>query len=377
MKICGVTAEYNPFHEGHAYHIAKAKEITGADALVVVMSGHFVQRGEPAVFDPYARAEAALKGGADAVFMMPPEASTSSAEGFAGYGVGLLDRLGCDCISCGIEPGSSVEKITETGEMLAEETQEFSEQMKLLMKTGISYPEAMARALNTEQVGPNTLLAIEYVKAMKRIGSRMDFIPLTRVGAAYDDNQLHDDGFPSATALRRALLKDEKSRYVYPEKKHTENRPLCPLGPDDFLPEIINSIQRSSDPEQYLDVDEAIAARLKKTEFHYHSFEEMVRDIKTKEYTYTRIARALIHIYLEIHEHTKEITNAQLIGFRTAGVLTEIKNRSGVEIISKAADYKDDLKSSARAAALYNQVYWKKYGEELPNFYRQKIVRLN
>lgn len=369
MKICGVTAEYNPFHEGHAYHIAEARKTTGADALVVVMSGHFVQRGEPAVFDPYARAEAALKGGADAVFMMPPEASTSSAEGFARYGVELLDRLGCDCISCGIEPGSPVKKILETGEMLAEETPEFSERMKSLMKTGITYPDALARTLNTERLRPNTLLAVEYVKAMKRIGSRMEFVPVTRAGSAYDDKQLHTDGFPSATALRSALLKEEKT--------YTENCTLRPLGPDDFLPEIINSIQRSCDPEQYLDVDEAIAARLKKTEFHYHSFEEMVKDIKTKEYTYTRIARALIHIYLEIRENKKEITEAQLIGFKNPGVLSELKNRSGVEIISKAADHKDDLKSSARAAALYNQVYWKKYGEELPIFYRQKIVRLN
>ncbi len=367
MKICGVIAEYNPFHEGHKYQLVKAKEQTGADALIVVMSGHFVQRGEPAVFSPFVRAASALSGGADAIFMMPPEASTSSAEGFAEYGVGLLDKLGCDAISCGLEPDYTSDEIKRLGAKLASESYEFKNQMKELMKTGISYPEALAKSLGTEKLGPNALLATEYVKAMIKKKSRMEFVPITRVGAGYDDTEIQSGEFPSATALRKKLLSGEIKCY---------DKEAMPLGPDDFMPEIIDSIIRSDDLTQYMDVDEAIAARLRKSELHYHTFEEMIKDIKTREFTYTRIARAIGHIFLNIKEWNKEITAAHLIGFSNPEILTELKKRSCVQIISKAADYREELAGCANAARLYNQAYWRKYGVELPNLYRQNIVKL-
>lgn len=363
MKICGVIAEYNPFHEGHAYHIAEAKRQSGADALAVVMSGHFVQRGEPAVFNPYRRAEDALKAGADAVFMMPPEASTSSAEGFAGYGIELLDKLGCDAVSCGIEPETDTDRLIEYADRLAEESSESSERIKALMKTGLSYPAAVSEAFGLEKTGPNTILALEYLKALRKSGSSMEFVPVIRKGSGYDTQEIIEGEYPSATALRKLLLSGASEA-------------LTPLGPDDFMPEIINSIQRTENLEDYLDCDEAIAARLRKTDFHYHSFEEMIKDIKTKEYTYTRIARAVIHIYLQIKKIPEEITSAYLIGFSNSDLLTELKNRSKIRIISKAADYREDLESTARAAELYNTVFWKKYKKEQPDLFRQQIIKL-
>ena len=362
MRICGVTAEYNPFHEGHEYHIAEAKRQSGADALVVIMSGHFVQRGEPAVFNPYRRAEDALKAGADAVFMMPPEASTSSAEGFAAYGVGLLDKLGCDAISCGTEPETDADKLAEYAKLLCEESSDVSDRIKTLLKSGISYPAAVTEAFGIEKLGPNALLALEYLKALYKTESKMEFVPVTRKGSGYADREINPGMYPSATALRAALLSDENCREM-------------PLGPDDFMPEIINSIQRTDNLQEYLDCDEAIAARLKKSDFHYNSFEEMVKDIKTREYTYTRIARAIIHIYLQIKKPAKEIKSAYLIGFKSPELLTELKNRSQLQIISKAADYREELESTARAAELYNTVLWKKYKVEYPNIYQQKIIK--
>ena len=362
MKICGVTAEYNPFHEGHAYHIAEAKRQSGADALAVIMSGHFVQRGEPAVFDPYRRAEDALNAGADAVFMMPPEASTSSAEGFAAYSVELLDKLGCDTISCGIEPGTDAEQLADYAKLLCSESSEIGDRIKTLIKSGISYPAAVAEAFGMEKTGPNALLALEYLKAIYKTGSRMELVPVTRKGSGYADLKINPAMYPSATALRAALLSGENSKEL-------------PLGPDDFLPEIINSIQRTDNPQEYLDCDEAIAARLKKTDFHYHSYDDMIKDIKTKEYTYTRIARAVIHIYLQIKNPPGEIKAAYLIGFSNPDVLTELKNRSHIRIISKAADYGNELESTAKAADLYNTVLWKKYNVERPNIFRQRIVK--
>ncbi len=376
MKICGITAEYNPFHKGHAYHLAEAKRQSGADALIVVMSGHFVQRGEPAVFNPYERARDALMAGADAVFMMPPEASTSSAEGFAEYSTGLMDKLGCDAVSCGVEPEMNRDRIIELGEMLAEETEEFSRQIRNLMKTGISYPSAVAEILGTGQLGPNALLAAEYVKAMKRNKTNMEFVPVARTGSAYNDTEIHPDEYPSATALRKALLTENADGTLRCGAERASSGFCRPLGPDDFLPEIINSIRRSRDLEQYLDCDAAIASRLRKSEFRYRTYEEMVKDIKTREYTYTRISRAIIHIFLEICERKVKADSAQLIGFRNTEVLSKLKRRAAVPIISKAADYKEALESSARAADLYNQVYWKKYAVELPGFFRQNILQI-
>ncbi|MDO4939320.1 MAG: nucleotidyltransferase family protein [Lachnospiraceae bacterium] len=367
MKICGVIAEYNPFHEGHKYHLAQARKLTGADALIVVMSGHFVQRGEPAIFSPYVRAESALRGGADAVFMMPPEASTASAEGFAEYGVGLLDKLGCDFISCGLEPEYSGHRIAELGKMMACESDDFRSRLKECLKKGISYPDALAQALGIEKLEPNALLAAEYVKAMTKAGSRMEFVPVTRTGSGYEETEIKCGEFPSAMALRKKILSGEIP-YEY--------NGAMPLGPDDFLPEITDSILRCDDFAEFLDVDESIAARLRRSELHYHTFEEMIKDIKTREYTYTRIARAVCHIYLNIKECKKDIDIAHLIGFGNSDVLSELKNRSGTEIISKAADFREELISSAFAATLYNQIYWKKYHIELPNFYRQNIIKV-
>lgn len=371
MKICGIIAEYNPFHEGHAYHIAKAKIQSGADALVVVMSGHFVQRGEPAVFDPYRRAADALKSGADVVFMMPPEASTSSAEGFAGYGIELLSKLGCDAVSCGVEPETDIKKLLDYSRKLMDETSDISEKVKSLVKNGKSYPAALTEAFGMERLGPNSVLALEYLKAIQKMNCSMEFVPITRLGSGYDDQELKEGEYPSATALRQLLLSSG------------EKRGEMPLGPDDFMPEIINSIQRTENLEEYLDVDEAIAARLKKSDFHYHSFEEMIKDIKTKEYTYTRIARAVIHIYLQIRKpenvkegNVPEVKNAYLTGFRNADVLKELNSRSKINIISKAADYREELDSTAKAAELYNTVFWKKYKSELPNIFQQKIIKL-
>jgi len=393
MKICGVIAEYNPFHEGHAYQLKKAKGLSGADAVIVVMSGHFVQRGEPAITDPYVRAEAALKGGADAVFMMPPKASTASAEGFAAYGIATLDALGCDYISCGIEPSihsdhssQDIERLKEAAKRLADEDEAMGDMIRSALKGGLSYPAALAGAAGTDRLGPNAILAIEYLKAMRRLGSSMEFVPVERVGSGYHDEEIADDRYPSATALRKKILSvtDGSGQSV-----------TFPVGPDDVMPMVIESIRNHMDElESFADCSRQIAQRIRNSRLHYNTFEEMVTDIKTRDVTYTRVARALMHILLGIRQDdvpksggtegaiSKTVSNAQLIGFSNMAVLTELSQRSaqkmgeGFTIISKAADYKDTLAGSAYAAEIYNQILWNKYHVEGKDFFRQRILKI-
>ena len=223
----------------------------------------------------------------------------------------------------------------------------------------ISYGEATSATLKN-QISSDNPAIIAANRAQDR--AIISLLGLITDKPVYSDSEISPGMYPSATALRAALLSDE-------------NCSEMPLGPDDFMPEIINSIQRTDNLQEYLDCDEAIAARLKKSDFHYNSFEEMVKDIKTREYTYTRIARAIIHIYLQIKKPAKEIKSAYLIGFKSPELLTELKNRSQLQIISKAADYREELESTARAAELYNTVLWKKYKVEYPNIYQQKIIK--
>ena len=192
MKTVGIIAEYNPFHSGHQYQIAMARRLTGADFVVVVMSGDFVQRGEPAVFDKYTRTAMALEGGADLVLEMPVRFATSSAEDFAACGVALLDRLGLTDVLCfGSELGR-LDLLEQAAGILAAEPEAFRQTLRQGLAAGMSFPKAREAALVREleacglkEAGqddwqkvlssPNNILGIEDLKALKRRGSRVSW----------------------------------------------------------------------------------------------------------------------------------------------------------------------------------------------------------
>ena len=327
MKICGVIAEYNPFHAGHEYHLKKAREVSGADFCVAVMSGYFVQRGEPAIFDPYMRAEAALRHGADAVFMMPVRYSTASAGEFALGGISILDNLGCDCISYGVEREDKTDE-------------------RLNSATDIKGTEDSEGTSNRVFLKPNNILAAEYKKAIAETGSCMEVVEINRIGHGYNDDSFEGD-YPSATAIRKNILNHAHGYAV---------------DPDDTIPVLEATIRRlihdGADLEQFLDVNRELADRIKKCEFDAKSFEELVLSLKTRRYTYTRIARCLMHILLDVRKDADTSVYAHLIGFRRdAGeLLSELKRRSKLEIISKPADFKDVLSRDAYAAEVYDML---------------------
>ena len=181
MKTAGIIAEYNPFHTGHQYHIEQTRAITGADFIIVVMSGDFVQRGAPAFLSKLVRTKMALLGGADLVLELPASCSCQSAEYFAYHGVSLLHALGCvDFLSFGSECGD-ITQLRQAADFLTMESDAYKKYLRSLLQSGCSYPTARAKAaaaLHPENAGfstildsPNNILGIEYLKALKRLKS--------------------------------------------------------------------------------------------------------------------------------------------------------------------------------------------------------------
>ena len=219
MKIVGLITEYNPFHNGHLYHIKESLRVTGADAAVVVMSGDYVQRGTPAIMPKRIRAEMALMCGAGAVFELPVCYATGSAELFALGAVSLLESLGIvDSICFGSEC-DDLPSMEQLAELLLEEPEAYQILLKDYLKQGMSFPRARQEAIlsYTEDPrfaeilrNPNNILGIEYLKAIKKIGSRMEPYTIARRGAQYHDEELDSD-YSSATAIRSLLAYSSSS----------------------------------------------------------------------------------------------------------------------------------------------------------------------
>lgn len=216
MKVAGIIAEYNPFHKGHQYHIEETRKKTGADYVVVVMSGDYVQRGEPAIADKYMRTQMALSGGADLIIEMPTIYATASAEYFATAGIGILDQLGCvDYLSFGSE-WAEVEDFSAYASLFLEEPEEYKQILQEQLKSGKSFPEARAFAAGKVLFDskpekaieflkePNHILGLEYIKALKRRNSSIRPVVIKRKGNHYHENEL-TEGYSSATAIRQEM----------------------------------------------------------------------------------------------------------------------------------------------------------------------------
>ncbi len=403
MKIVGIVAEYNPFHKGHAYHIAEAKRLSGADCCVVVMSGYFVQRGEPAVYDPYTRAGAALEEGADAVIAMPALFSCASAELFAGYGAGLLDDLGCDGISFGIESGDSGLH-DAIARILTEEPEDFRRILRERLKSGESFAEARMEAVRaclpqnvrTEKLPdqPNQILALEYRRALMTMKSSMEIIPVRRMGHGYHDIDTGDGSYPSATAVRAALRESRAGGCIFADD-------IWPM----ILAVVMSKLRAGENLTAYEDVSPEIANRMagltgKACCTDMGSF---IAELKTRQYTYTRIARCLTHIFLDHRTSDMEAARsagryAFVLGMRRddGGLMSELKRRSRVPIISKAADgtavieryyggvdacrnagiIRSVFEHDIYASRLYAAAYMCRYGRELADMYRSRVVVL-
>ena len=400
MKIVGLITEYNPFHAGHLYHMQQARELTGADYCVVLMSGSFVQRGEPAIFDKYLRTKTALLAGADLVLEIPAAFSTASAHEFAAYGVALLSAIGVDAVVFGSECGQ-IEILKQAAYALNYESAEFQERLRKGLKAGLTYPQARAKALGETQAGgtsvenvedfhantdvtnshiwssilnsPNNILGIEYLRAAEDLHSPMEFYTISREGSGYHEDTLADANFPSASAIRgiirNSLSKDKDLLDILashlPAVTHPAYTGAVPVFVDDFSGLLNATVLQIQATFSIADLSPELAARLTKPPYFPLSFEERIQALKTRQLTYTRVSRALLHLVLGMRE--EDISRwkdegyalyARILGFRrqSSPLLSCLHKKSSIPLITKMADAAQNLAPSA-LALLEQEVY--------------------
>lgn len=410
MKVVGLIAEYNPFHNGHRYHIEQALKLANADAALVIMSGNYVQRGAPAFLPKHLRTETALQCGAAAVFELPVCYSTGSAEYFALGAVSFLELLGCvDSICFGAET-DDLQLLQEIAEILVKEPDEYRVRLQRHLKSGLSFPIARQQALANYTGNsdlsfylnqPNNILGIEYLKALLRLKSSMTPYLLKRTGSGYHDLST-DSEYSSASAIRHLLLQNEQpdaslfkllphQTEVILSKNWNQRYPVCA---DDYslllkykllcaTPDSLN---------EYLDITDDLANRIIRYRNQFRSYEQFCNLLKTKQLTYTRISRALLHVILEIRKADLERYAehhyhgyARLLGFRVdqKQLLTEFKEKSRLPLLSKLAaknslesPFSEMLKQDIFASDLYESVVAHKFHTNFINEYQQPVVRI-
>ncbi len=329
-------AEFNPFHDGHAYLLKAARERFGAAYVVIAMSGDFVQRGEPAIFSKYARTRTALEGGADLVLQLPVMFSTAAAEDFAAAAVALLNRTGlCDFLLFGSESGE-LSSLQRTADFLSEERQcpanevsenaeirRFRQRLRQGQAEGLSFPRARAAALSAVLELPgdfqsNDVLGIEYLKALRQQKSTMVPQLISR-----------ERNFRSAHSIRREMLAAQDETAGCEKYRQLDDF-------SDMLSYQLLRLQREGISfSAFQDVSEELARAIERQSREKHPFSERIEILKTKNLTHARISRALLHILLEIRKVDYEKTKAAgfVPCFRVLGV-----SRAGRELLSKLSE---------------------------------------
>lgn len=414
MKAVGLVTEYNPFHNGHLYHLNKAMELTGADISVAVMSGDFVQRGEPAVLDKYTRTSMALNSGVNLVVELPVNYALSSAESFAAGALKVLDYVKADSIAFGSESGD-IERLSKLAHILCDNEDTLYKEISKYTANGISY--AAARQKTVEKLtdkdtaamltSSNNILAVEYLKAIIKNNYAIKPYTIQRQGDSYNDTDIRSE-YASATALRENLKADNISEYIPVKVGLILSSNTNYIYPDDITEALFTrllDILFASNYDknvfienvmQYPDVSKEIAGRLYKSAMDMitrivpqrseskdnwaFSFGSLCEHIKTKEVPLSRIKRALVRITLGLDKkHMEKYSNApyiRVLGFDKKGqeYLSYIRKTVEVPLITKTADYKEILLDDIHAANIYNMIVAGKYGvKELGDFVRGPV----
>ncbi len=401
MKTAAVIAEFNPFHLGHAWLLAKARE-AGAERIIVLMSGDYVQRGAPALADRHARAGMALLNGADLVIACPTRYAASSAEHYARHTVGLLDRLHvADWLVFGSEEGE-LSRLQGCAGALLNETPAFREALKTGLKDGLSFPAARAQALPdySDLLSlPNNILAVEYLKALRSIKSEMVPVTFPRQGRGYHDPAVSGRD-TSATGIRKLISGQETGvpsavREAVGESvyrillKEAESGGF--LGADDYSVLLASRLFRISGAGEltvYPDISEDLALRIFRMRNQFSSFTSFAERCAARSVPASRVMRALLHIALDMRQEERNEDDGfiHVLGFRreAAPMLKEIKDRAGLPLITNPPSYRDRLSGAAAAlfeeelyvSNLYNAVRSAKSGVPFRNEITKPLVIL-
>ena len=368
MKTVGIIAEYNPFHNGHLYQLKKAKEITGADFAVVVMSGDFTQRGTPAVFDKYTRCRLSLLAGADLCIELPVVFATASAELFAKGAVSLLSALGVDALCFGSECGE-IAPLQKIASLLFAEPPAYKEALNKALKEGLSFPSARAAAVrkcthagslsgvdaaaSDVLASPNNILGIEYLKTLLALEKNGQHAPvpytIKREGDGYLSHTLSEESFCSAMALRKGIAEENPDllRYV-PESIRQEFADTCQtksaLCAVDFSGMLFYKLLSEKDAgyDAYLDVSSDLSDKIRKNLAFFTTFSAFCENsLKSKDITLTRLYRSLLHILLSIKKEDLPAAApyARILGFREASIeVFGCLSKENIPLLSRLKD---------------------------------------
>jgi len=358
MKACGLIVEYNPFHNGHVHHIQNARKLSGATCIIAVMSGSFLQRGEPAIIDKFHRAKAALQAGIDLVIELPYLYSVQHSDIFAKGTVRSLHELGVSSICFGSESGS-ISDFTANYANLKEKEQEYNEILKFYLDQGLSYPEASGKSQqhigirSIDDTKPNNMLGFSYLKEIYNHNLPIQPLTIQRIKNDYHDPSITKD-IASATSIRKQLF--EKKRIteeiadVIPPTSNEQLRCYKQKSGtwhewEAYFPLLAYRVMSMSASElaNTLGVEEGIEHRIKKTVKKAKSFSHWMNLIKTKRYTWTRIQRIFTHILtntkktdaIEINRELS-VPYIRLLGFNQNGqaYLNKMKQNLQVPLLS-------------------------------------------
>lgn len=433
MSTVGIVCEYNPFHKGHLYQIEQAKKLTGADHVVCFMSGNFLQRGIPALADKFTRAEAAVRCGVDVIFEIPFVYSTASARDYATAAVTMMDMSGAiDYISFGAET-DDLSPLSQIAGIVENEPPQVSDSIRRSMASGMTYGAARAAAIGEYLQGkdiarkdssnnsssspesnissvmssPNNILAIEYLAALKRIGSKIKPVIIKRLISDYNSSEaVHD--ICSASAIRSLLgNSDIKTieRHV-PEECYrilnTNYRKTFPVFEDHMSSllaaarllygryDISSSLSSSG---EIVDMDQDLYNRMSKIDSDM-SFSDTAKSLKSRNYTLTHIQRALLHYVMQLTKTDYDsyksdgwIYYLRLIGLnaRAGGIVKQIKKNSDIPVITRAPEAASKLSTTGKSmfgydiksTAIYNSLVCSAYGTKLKNEYEHTIPVIN
>lgn len=376
MNATGVIVEYNPFHNGHLYHVQQAREKTAANVVIAVMSGHFLQRGEPALINKWQRARTALSNGVDIVIELPYRFATGQAKDFAFGGISLLEALNCSSICFGSEEGH-LNTFKTTYEALNAHDDEIQTTIQLSIKNGISYPQALNNAYQIisqkynisllDLSKPNNILGYHYYEQIQQQQFSIQPYTIQRIAAGYHEPiHANAQSIASATGIRKALFETHDfstiqtfmpatSFNILKEQDHYANW-------EKFYPLLRYTLLRLT-PQQlttYVDITEGIEYLLHKAAKQANTFQKFMQIVKSKRYTWTRIQRMLTHVFVGYTKQQQSEINApsyiRILGMTAAGqkYLSENKKTATLPIISRVGKTTDPLLSlDIRATDLY------------------------
>lgn len=367
-EVLGVVAEYNPFHNGHLYHLEKTKEQTGAKFVVCVMSGNFVQRGNTSIVDKWTKTQMALASGVDLVIELPTIYSVSSAENFAQGAIKTLDNLGIvDTISFGTETDDFA-ALNNISTIISEEPKEYVNLLKDELKQGVSFPKAREKALIkylNDDVrykdilnNPNNILGVEYLKALKQLRSKIIPVAIKREKVYYNDNVIVDD-FASATAIRKLVMNKEfgglskvvpRTTYETLLKEYEVGNVVFDI--QRYEKEIFYTLRRMTVNEiaELPDVSEGLENTIKNAANFCNNIKDFIDMVKTKRYTQTRIQRIMLFALLgitkkDVQASKKVVPYARILGFNEKGklLLSGIaQNNPKMEVITSVKRFMDN-----------------------------------